>query len=80
MVITMNKEKYESFYVVKIGKGLYADTVAYNFYQSSTKHVANAKKFDNEYSAERYAKRVHGEVLKFYIVPEGDFEDEDENV
>ena len=76
----MNKEKYESFYVVKIGKGLYADTVAYNFYQSSTKHVANAKKFDNEYSAERYAKRVHGEALKFYIIPEEDLEDENENI
>lgn len=70
---------YESFYVVKIGKGLYADSNMYSLYQSSTKSLINAKKFDNIYSAERYAKRIHGEVMKFYIVPEEEINKGEEN-
>lgn len=60
----------EIFYVVKVGKDLYADSAVYNLYPSSTKYVMNAKKFLDEYSAERFAKKIKGTVVKATIILE----------
>jgi len=58
----------ETFYVVKVGKGLYVDTKVYSLYQSTTKELLYAHKFKSREEAEKLAKKASGEVEEIVIL------------